>query len=243
MQGISAQRCPTATPSVHPRPRTAGQPQGTWLGSLGDLHLPTRDPEPGCTRSFPRGKSPAPGHNRVRQERDISVLGSGLLGSRLLGYAHRAAWGQLRMELIEPCAHSGRAASEEQRPTCFPPPAPGTCAVALFGPHCLGAGRWRCPRQVGHGKSLSTRPLQMASSHPPPCFAEQLLWVTRTVAMGYPTEEAGSMRGMAGACGLLIRGPRGWGLSYKEGPGKRRNPRAMTRRACWPGQHLHFSLA
>lgn len=186
MQGISAQRCPTATPSVHPRPRTAGQPQGTWLGSLGDLHLPTRDPEPGCTRSFPRGKSPAPGHNRVRQERDISVLGSGLLGSRLLGYAHRAAWGQLRMELIEPCAHSGRAASEEQRPTCLPHPRPARvrwlCLVLTVWVRDAGGarGRWAMVNRSppAHSKWLPPIPHLVSQSS---CYGlpGRLPWVTQ----------------------------------------------------------------
>lgn len=146
---------------------------------------------------------------------DVSVLGSGLGGSRLLGYAQHSVEPAKPME---PCARSRpAAASEEQRPTCLPHPRHHVCRGFVWS-SLSGAGRWRCPRQVGRGKSLSTSPLQMASPPHP---------VRRTVAMGYqggchglPDRGSGSVRGMAGACGLLSRGPRGWGLSYKEGPGK-----------------------
>lgn len=63
---------------------------------LGDLHLPTRDPEPGRTRFFPRDESSAPGPNRVRQERKVSVLGSGLEGSRLLGISAQRSVGSAK---------------------------------------------------------------------------------------------------------------------------------------------------
>lgn len=90
------------------------------------------------------------------------------------------------MEPMEPCARSRRAGGVwRTKAHVPPPPAPGMCAEALFGPRCpvrdAGGG---CPRQVGRGKSLSTRPLQMA---PPPrpvpqssCYGlpGRLPWVT-----------------------------------------------------------------
>lgn len=101
-----------------------------------------------------------------------------------------------------------------------PPPALARVREALFGPHCPvrdagGArGRWAVVNRSppAHSKWLP-RPT----------------WFRRAVAMGYqggchglPDRGSGSVRGMAGACGLLSRGPRGWGLSYKESPGKSR---------------------
>lgn len=132
---------------------------------------------------------------------------------------HSTAWSQLsRWNRVHTCSRRA-AASEEQRPTCLPHPRHHVCRGFVWS-SLSSAGRWRCPRQVGRGKSLSTRPLQMA---PPPHP------VRRTVAMGYqggchglPDRGSGSVRGMAGACGLLSPGPLGWGLSYKEGPGKSR---------------------
>lgn len=127
--------------------------------------------------------------------------------------------GSARLERMEPCARSRWAVSEEQRPTCLPHPRGARCAEALFGPYCLGAGCWRCPRQVGRGNS---------PAHSKWFFSPLTLFCS-AVAMGYqggchglPDRGSGSVRGMAGACGLLSRGPQGWGLSYKEGPGKRR---------------------
>lgn len=211
LQGINAPRCPTATPSVHPWPRTTGQPQGIWLRSLRTCNSPMRYPEPERTPILPQGQKSRSGAQPgpTWEER---LLGSGLEGSRLREYMHSAAWGLLRLELKEPWAllAGGVWRTKAHVP---PPPTPGTCAVALFGPHCLGAGRWRCPRQVGRGKSLSTRPLQMASSHPPPGSAEQLLWVTRAVAMGYPTEEVGACVGWQELAAAELR-PMGWGWGW-----------------------------
>lgn len=210
---------------------------------LEDLHLPTRYPEPERTRFFPRGKSPAAGHNWVRQERNVSLLDSGLEGSRLRESAHSVAWGQLRLELKEPCARSRRAAAaEEQRPTCLPHPRPARvrwlCLVLTVWVRDAGGarGRWAVVNRSPPAHSKWLPPI------PPPGSG-------RAVAMGYqggchglPNQGSGSMRGMAGACGLLSRGPWGWGLSYKEGPGKRQDPRAVPRRACGIRQHLCFSI-
>lgn len=153
---------------------------------LGGLHLPTRGPEPRRTRFFPRGKRPAPGYNRVRQEKDVSVLGSSLEGSKLLGQAHIAAWGQLRLELVEPCAHSRWAASEEQRHTCLPHPRPARvrwlCLVLTVWVRDAGGarGRWAMVNRSppAHSKWLPPIPHLVSQSS---CYGlpGRLLWVTQ----------------------------------------------------------------
>lgn len=173
---------------------------------------------------LPQRPSSATGHKcprRVRGEMDVRVLGSSLEDSRLLGGTRSAAWGSWsRWSHVH--ALGGRAASEEQRPTCLPHPRPACvrrlCLVLAVrcGTLAVGArGRWAVVNRSppAHSKWLP-RPTRFR----------------RAVAMGYqggchglPDRGSGSVRGMAGACGLLSRGPRGWGLSYKEGPGKRRD--------------------
>lgn len=178
-----------------PHPSTRGLARPVilkWPGSAawGPLspHAPYTPASPKTQKHVPLPQRPssATGHKcprRVRGEMDVSVLGSSLEDSRLLGYALSSVG---VMEPKEPCARSRRAGGVwRTKAHVPPPPAPGMCAEALFGPRCpvrdAGGG---CPRQVGRGKSLSTRPLQMAPPpHPVPqssCYGlpGRLPWVT-----------------------------------------------------------------
>lgn len=139
-------------------------------------------PGPGSTQLFPSGNSSATGHNQVRQERDISGLGSPVWkvpGSSGMNTAQR---GSARLERMEPCARSRWAVSEEQRPTCLPHPRGARCAEALFGPYCPGAGCWRCPRQVGRGNSPAHSKWPFPPHPVPQCscygLPGRLPWVT-----------------------------------------------------------------
>lgn len=186
MQGISAPRCPTATPSVHPRPRTAGQPQVTWLRSLRTCISPRATQNPDARDPSPGPKVPLVGTTGSNKRETLAYWApSGRFQAPGI-CAHSAAWGQLRMERMEPCAHSGRAASEEQRPTCLPHPRPARvrwlCLVLTVWVRDAGGarGRWAMVNRSppAHSKWLPPIPHLVSQSS---CYGlpGRLPWVTQ----------------------------------------------------------------
>lgn len=226
--GTSCATLPDSDP-IRPPVASHGRSSSSDLArQLGDLYLPTRlthqpHPRPRSTCPYPSGPVLPPGTSVRAGSGKRWMLAywapvwkiPGSWGTRSAAWGSWSRWSHVH-------ALGGRAASEEQRPTCLPHPRPACvrrlCLVLAVrcGTLAVGArGRWAVVNRSppAHSKWLP-RPTRFR----------------RAVAMGYqggchglPDRGSGSVRGMAGACGLLSRGPRGWGLSYKEGPGKRRD--------------------
>lgn len=238
------------TARQRPRPSTRGLAPPVipkWPGlAAWDLYVPTRE-HTGLIQN-PAARAPSPVAQFCHQ---AQLCAQGPEERWMLAYwapvwevpgswgMHSTAWSQLsRWNRVH--ALGGQQRLKNKGPRASPTRAI-MCAEALFGPHCPvrdagGArGRWAVVNRSppAHSKWLP-RPTR---------FAEQLLWVTRAVAMGYRTEEAGACVGWRERAGCWAEAHGGGGWAIKKAQVRAANPRVMPRRTCRHRQHLHFCLA
>lgn len=181
LQGINAPRCPTATPSVHPWPRIARQPQVTWLNNLGTCISPRATQNLDARDSSPGAKVPL-----------LGTTGSdkrGTLACWAPVWKVPGSWGmrtaQRGLELMEPCAHSRRAA-ENKGSRAFSHPRPARvrwlCLVLTVWVRDAGGARGRWARvnrsPPAHSKRLPPIPHLVPQSS---CYGipGRLPWVTQ----------------------------------------------------------------